>query len=82
MAPLAAVAALVRGQLRVAVRADGPEILPPVVRRASVDVVEDEGERQVEPDAGSAADRAASRLFGGEVVPNVVPLVTIDPGTA
>ena len=44
VAPLATVPTLVRRQLRVAVRTDEPQILPSIVRRVSVDVVDHECE--------------------------------------
>lgn len=78
VAPVASVPALVRRELRVAVRADKSQVLATIVRRVSVDVVQDKCERQSLPRAGRAADRAAVRLSGGKVLPNVVALVAID----
>ena len=79
VASLAAVPALVRRKLRVTVRTDQPQVLPSIVRRVPVYVVQHEREGEIQPHAGSAADRTAARLCVGEILANVVTLVAIDP---
>lgn len=72
VAPLATVATLVRRQLRVAVRTDESQIFSTVVLGVSVDVVDHEGERKIQPLVGPAADRATTGLGGGEIEADVM----------
>lgn len=77
MTALAAVATLVRRQLRIAVRADQPQVLPTVVRRVPVDVVHHQRKGLAEPRVRRAADRATIRLSLGEKQANVMALVAV-----
>ncbi|SIG26648.1 Uncharacterised protein [Mycobacteroides abscessus subsp. abscessus] len=79
-ASIATIAALVGRQLRVAVRADEPQIVAAIVGRVSVDMVQNENERGALPTARAATDRATVRLSLGKEGSNVVPATTVDPG--
>ena len=77
--PLPAVAALVGRQLAVAIGANQPQIVAPIIRRIAIDVVHDERQGRTKPHVGSCADRAATGLSAGQVLPNVVIAATVDP---
>ncbi|CPW45773.1 Uncharacterised protein [Mycobacteroides abscessus] len=79
-AAIAAIAALVGRQLRVAVRADESQIVAAIVGRVAVDMVQDENERGALPAARAATDRATVRLSLGKEDANVVSATTVDPG--
>ncbi|SHS49483.1 Uncharacterised protein [Mycobacteroides abscessus subsp. abscessus] len=74
-ASIATVAALVGRQLRVAVRADEPQIVAAIVGRVSVDMVQNENERGALPTARAATNRATVRLSLGKEKPNEVALL-------
>jgi hypothetical protein len=74
-----AIAASVCRKLRVTVRTDQPQVLPSIVGRVPVDVVQHQREGQAEPHADFTANTTAVRLSVGETIPDVVALVAIDP---
>jgi hypothetical protein len=66
-------------QLRVAVRADEPEVLTTIVRRITVDVVKDKCQGNAHPHAERLTDGTSPALLGHHVESNVVSSVPGDP---
>jgi hypothetical protein len=78
-ATISTVSALVCRELRVTVRADQSQVLPAVVRRVPVDMVQHQRQGQAKPRIGPTADGATVRLSVGEVLADVVTAAAVDP---
>jgi hypothetical protein len=78
MATLALVAVLECRQLRVAIRADHPQVVAAVVRRVAIDVIEDEDQGSPHP-LGCVLTSSAPVLLGvQQVEPDVVQWIGTD----